>query len=166
MISKNGNSAKRAGTAGATAGGLGFSFATCHSVCQALLSVFAIAGITLLGMPLAFLEPYSVPLLILAAISIGISVWMCKRHHLPLRTLLKPFGIGLLAALVIVLSVFSFTVLATGEIGASADANAAAGGAGTSQFPDKCAVPEGYTEEEWIQHMGHHPDLYAECLGG
>lgn len=29
---------------------------------------------------------------------------------------------------------------------------------------DKCATPEGYTDEEWLEHMGHHPDQYAECL--
>ncbi len=30
---------------------------------------------------------------------------------------------------------------------------------------DKCTPQPGYTEEEWIEHMGHHPDIYAECLG-
>lgn len=29
---------------------------------------------------------------------------------------------------------------------------------------DKCAVPAGYTEEKWAEHMGHHPDRYKECL--
>jgi len=29
---------------------------------------------------------------------------------------------------------------------------------------DKCATPEGYTDEEWREHMGHHPDMYGECL--
>ncbi|MDO8740731.1 MAG: hypothetical protein Q7J54_04150 [Candidatus Woesearchaeota archaeon] len=27
-----------------------------------------------------------------------------------------------------------------------------------------CATPEGYTDQEWIEHMGHHPDQYKECL--
>ncbi len=30
---------------------------------------------------------------------------------------------------------------------------------------DKCATPAGYTDAAWRQHMGHHPDRYAECLG-
>ncbi|MEK6886337.1 MAG: hypothetical protein AABW88_00745 [Nanoarchaeota archaeon] len=30
--------------------------------------------------------------------------------------------------------------------------------------PDKCKAPEGYTQEKWIEHMGHHPEQYAECL--
>lgn len=30
---------------------------------------------------------------------------------------------------------------------------------------DRCATPEGYTDEQWREHMGHHPDQYAECLG-
>ncbi len=29
---------------------------------------------------------------------------------------------------------------------------------------DKCAPEPGYTEQEWIEHMGHHPNLYKECL--
>ena len=28
----------------------------------------------------------------------------------------------------------------------------------------KCDVPAGYTQEEWVEHMGHHPNIYAECL--
>ena len=29
---------------------------------------------------------------------------------------------------------------------------------------DKCATPPGYTDQKWKEHMGHHPDQYAECL--
>ncbi len=29
---------------------------------------------------------------------------------------------------------------------------------------DKCAPQAGYTEQEWNEHMSHHPDAYAECL--
>ncbi|GEM_PF-3552859 len=29
---------------------------------------------------------------------------------------------------------------------------------------DKCQTPPGYTDEEWLEHMNHHPDRYAECL--
>ena len=29
---------------------------------------------------------------------------------------------------------------------------------------DICATPQGYTDEQWRTHMGHHPDMYAECL--
>ncbi len=35
---------------------------------------------------------------------------------------------------------------------------------GAENPEDKCATPEGYTEEEWREHLGHHPDQYAECL--
>ncbi len=34
----------------------------------------------------------------------------------------------------------------------------------SSELPDKCETPAGYTDEQWREHMGHHPDLYAECL--
>jgi len=29
---------------------------------------------------------------------------------------------------------------------------------------DKCAPPPGKTEQEWKEHMSHHPNVYAECL--
>jgi len=34
-----------------------------------------------------------------------------------------------------------------------------------AQNPDNiCQTPPGYTDEEWLEHMGHHPDQYQECL--
>ncbi len=33
-----------------------------------------------------------------------------------------------------------------------------------SELQDKCATPPGYTDAKWREHMGHHPDRYAECL--
>ena len=29
---------------------------------------------------------------------------------------------------------------------------------------EKCKPAAGYTEEKWIEHMGHHPEQYKECL--
>ncbi len=29
---------------------------------------------------------------------------------------------------------------------------------------DKCKPEQGYTEESWREHMGHHPEIYKECL--
>lgn len=33
-----------------------------------------------------------------------------------------------------------------------------------SELPDRCVTPHGYTNEEWGEHMSHHPDRYKECL--
>ncbi|MBI4018597.1 MAG: hypothetical protein HY368_03235 [Candidatus Aenigmarchaeota archaeon] len=33
-----------------------------------------------------------------------------------------------------------------------------------SELPDKCATPSGYTDAQWREHMGHHPDQYEGCL--
>ena len=30
---------------------------------------------------------------------------------------------------------------------------------------DKCKTPSSYTDQEWIEHMSHHPDRYKDCLG-
>jgi len=29
---------------------------------------------------------------------------------------------------------------------------------------EKCKPAPGYTEQEWREHMSHHPDIYKECL--
>ncbi|MEX0920091.1 MAG: hypothetical protein WDZ69_00740 [Candidatus Pacearchaeota archaeon] len=29
---------------------------------------------------------------------------------------------------------------------------------------DLCNPGPGYTEEEWREHMSHHPNIYSECL--
>ena len=34
----------------------------------------------------------------------------------------------------------------------------------SAELSDKCATPSGYTDAQWREHMGHHPDQYAECL--
>ena len=30
---------------------------------------------------------------------------------------------------------------------------------------DKCKTPAGYADKEWKEHMSHHPEQYAGCLG-
>lgn len=32
------------------------------------------------------------------------------------------------------------------------------------QDDDLCEAPEGYTQEEWNEHMSHHPEQYKGCL--
>lgn len=34
----------------------------------------------------------------------------------------------------------------------------------SAEGSDKCQTPEGYTDEEWKEHMSHHPQQYKECL--
>lgn len=33
-----------------------------------------------------------------------------------------------------------------------------------AELEDKCATPEDYTDDEWIEHMSHHQDRYSGCL--
>lgn len=33
-----------------------------------------------------------------------------------------------------------------------------------NELEDKCKTPPGYSDEQWRQHMSHHPDRYKECL--
>lgn len=34
----------------------------------------------------------------------------------------------------------------------------------SAELADKCKTPPGYSDADWRQHMGHHPDQYKECL--
>lgn len=36
----------------------------------------------------------------------------------------------------------------------------------SAEQDDICKTPPGYTDQQWREHMGHHPDRYAQCLGG
>lgn len=34
----------------------------------------------------------------------------------------------------------------------------------SSDSEDKCSPPEGVSQEDWNEHMSHHPNMYKECL--
>ena len=34
----------------------------------------------------------------------------------------------------------------------------------SAEQEDKCVTPPGYNEQEWKEHMSHHPDRYKGCL--
>lgn len=58
--------------------------------------------------------------------------------------------IGILILGLIILTIFPGIIQALKDSGNSGE--------------DKCAPEPGYTEQEWKEHMGHHPDIYKECL--
>ena len=64
------------------------------------------------------------------------------------------FGLALLGY-----ALFSLTQPVPVEIISANFQAATAGG-----IPDKCKVPSGYTTESWVEHLGHHPDRYADCF--
>lgn len=33
-----------------------------------------------------------------------------------------------------------------------------------AELPDICQTPQGYTDEQWREHMSHHPERYQECF--
>jgi len=35
----------------------------------------------------------------------------------------------------------------------------------SAEGSNKCETPSGYTDQEWKEHMSHHPQQYKECLG-
>lgn len=75
--------------------------------------------------------------------------------------------IGVIVVALLVLNAYAF-LRPTGNSGGKAVENTAENfnTAKAAENPaDKCATPQGYTDEEWKEHMGHHPDLYKECLG-
>ena len=68
----------------------------------------------------------------------------------------------LIAIFVIGLAVFAYAAWSMLAVPYSnADYQRALG----AELSDKCATPAGYTDAQWREHMGHHPDQYAEGLG-
>ena len=130
------------------AGGFGFGFAACHAVCQTLITAFALFGVALLGTPIAFIQQYSASLLIVSAALTVWSVMACRKHGMPLKALMKQMGYGLVAAMLVLFVLLVALPPAT-----------------TTEPPSsRCAPQEGYTPEEWREHVSHHPSLYRECL--
>lgn len=35
---------------------------------------------------------------------------------------------------------------------------------GSDNGRDICTAPEGTSQEDWEEHMSHHPNMYAECF--
>ena len=72
-----------------------------------------------------------------------------------------------IALLVIVLIVVGFTFFTLINPSWVSSGNQAVGSyqeAISSEQENICATPFGYTDEQWREHMGHHPDRYAECF--
>ncbi len=63
-------------------GALG-AFGVCHTICQATIAFLATFGITVIGMPLAFLqEPiFYIPFAIIGVASLSGSVYLYIRHR-------------------------------------------------------------------------------------
>ena len=60
------------GTVSGVAGILG-SWQVCHTVCLGLISMLSVVGITVVGMPLAFLTKLAIPFWTIAVITLGIT---------------------------------------------------------------------------------------------
>jgi hypothetical protein len=81
-------------------------------------------------------------------------------------------------AVIILVIIAGFALIGTAVMNlSSAQQTATAGGSAglkntqanyekfvSAELSDKCAVPPGYTEEDWKTHMSHHPDRYEGCL--
>jgi len=78
-------SQKILGSLGLTSAGLGIVSLhnVCHLVCEGAIVILALIGITLVGMPLAFLQQYTLLFAIMGIISsiFGISFYLLTRSH-------------------------------------------------------------------------------------
>lgn len=72
-------------------------------------------------------------------------------------------AIGVIVVALLVLNAYAFLrPSGSGAVANTAQKFIAAKAAENPQ--DKCATPPGYTDAEWKEHLGHHPELYQECL--
>ncbi len=90
---------------------------------------------------------------------------MSVKIRIKVRTLLYAV-VALVVVGLVVLNVYAFSRPSSTGKGAVANTPENFDEFRSAENPaDKCAVPDGYTEKEWKEHMGHHPELYEECLG-
>ena len=80
------------------------------------------------------------------------------------RNALLYVAIGMIVVALLVLNAYAF-LQPTGNGGGVAKTAENFNAFKAAENPtDKCATPSGYTDAEWKEHMGHHPDMYAGCL--
>lgn len=73
-------------------------------------------------------------------------------------------AIGVIVIALLVLNVYAFSRPGSSSSGVEKTAENFDAFKAAENPADKCAAPAGYTDEQWKEHMGHHPDQYAECL--
>ena len=70
-------------------------YQVCHSVCLAIVSVLSLIGITIVGMPLLFLQKVAIPFWIAAVVLLGITLFFYFRKKCISRNLIL-FNFGIL----------------------------------------------------------------------
>lgn len=158
---------------GGVSGGAGLlgAFSVCHNICLGVIALLGLIGITLIGMPFlgvfTFFEKYSLLFISVGLVSLSLSVFLYISHKkASCQKLDYKFA---LYAIVFVLLIFgllnSLFLKAPGVDSFIEHSEENFQTAIQAQVVnDPCAVPPGYSEEDWKEHMSHHPDMYAECL--
>ncbi len=73
------------------------AYNVCHGLCMAIIAVLAGIGILIVGMPFAWLQPYSIYLWFLAIGLLGLNLLLYKRHCVSQRGVLFNIGVIILA---------------------------------------------------------------------
>lgn len=73
------------------------SWQVCHNICLGIVSLLAILGITVAGMPLLFLTKVAIPFWIAAVILLGITFWIYLKRRCISKNLIL-FNLGLIIA--------------------------------------------------------------------
>ncbi len=79
----------------------------------------------------------------------------------------EKISIGILVILTLsgfIWSAFSFLSISTANVPTVKNTPANFAAFKAAELPDKCQTPPGYTDQEWTEHMSHHPDQYQECF--
>ena len=94
-------SEKLAGTASGASGVLSFlgGYNVCHNICLILIAGLSVMGISLQGMPLAFLQDYAVIFWVAAVTMLAVTLYLYKKHKCVSKHLLAA-NTGLLIAAV------------------------------------------------------------------
>lgn len=105
---------KVTGVVGGISSALGIAglYNVCHTICEVLIAALAVFGITVVGMPLAFLQKYVIPFSIMGLLSssVGIGMFYWTKVHCKMKKTKKDW-------LWLIVNVIVFVVSITGIIG-------------------------------------------------
>lgn len=87
--------------------GIAGLYNVCHTICQVLIAALAIFGITVVGMPLAFLQKYVIPFSIMGLLSssIGIGMFYWTKAHCGMKKTKKDWLWFIVNVIVLMISI-------------------------------------------------------------
>jgi len=133
-----------------------------YGKCISQKLILANAGLLTIGVPFPSLQAYSLVFYTFGGFIVATSFgWYLRDKGFLLSRKGLSKNIFLYVMIVIAISILAYSIYGVYTSYFGANYQNALKAENTS---NPCATPQGYTEQEWKEHMSHHPDRYKDCL--